>query len=169
MQMPVLDVRMPPILLTAILVLGGSGAVAAQGMQFGPDVAPADDAQSGDVTAAADPLAALDLDGTEPLSGEEAASLIAGNTLAGWRAGSPFAEFYDEDGSVRGTSNNAFYTGNWLLEDDRICVDYEFGDITDYDACAAAVLPREGEFVFQDDAGADIQAFELRIGNPEEL
>ncbi len=169
MRLPVRHVRIALVLPTAALVLGGAGAAIAQGMQFGPDLAPDQEVQSGDIPAAADPLAAPDLDRTEPLSGEEAASLIAGNTLDGWRSGSPFTEFYDEDGSVRGTSNNAFYTGNWSLDDDRLCVDYAFGDITDYDACAATVLPREGEFVFQDETGADIQAFELRVGNPDEL
>ena len=178
MRLPVLDVHPLSILLIGVLIAGGFGFAAAQGLQFGPEEEPVGEALNvpdetvnvpDETVDVPDEAMATDVDYGQPLSGDDAASLISGNTLTGWRNGNPFTEYYDEDGTVRGTSNNAFYTGIWTVDDDRLCVDYEFGSVTDYDGCATAMVPRSGEIVLQDDAGTEIRAYEFEVGNPADL
>ena len=164
MRLPVSHICLWLIPLVICLAVCSVGTAAAQGLQF-----ESEDGPSGDVEIVPDAATGADPDDGRALSGDDAASVISGNTLMGWRNGSPFTEFYGEDGTVRGVSNNAFYTGLWSVDGNMFCIDYEFGDITDYDGCATSVVPRNGEFVFEDDDGTEIQTYEFAAGNPAEL
>ncbi|MCB9948336.1 MAG: hypothetical protein H6842_10970 [Rhodospirillaceae bacterium] len=99
---------------------------------------------------------------------EDPAAIVSGNTLSGWRLGSLFVEYYDADGAIRGKSNNALYSGTWRTEDGRLCVDYDFGAITDFDICGTLVRASDGFVVLLDAAGTEHE-FEWQAGNPEEL
>lgn len=100
---------------------------------------------------------------------DAAAAMVADNTLAGWRLGTPFVEYYDQDGSIRGRSNNALYDGTWHIDDGQICLDYNFGNVTDFDRCGTLVQQGDNQLILQDESGSLIQDFELTPGNPEQL
>jgi|AntRauTorcE11898_2_1112593.scaffolds.fasta_scaffold00145_17 hypothetical protein len=58
------------------------------------------------------------------LQGSEIRSLIAGNTVTGsMSSGQDYAEFYAQDGTIHGRD----YTGEWSIEDDKMCFDYGDG------------------------------------------
>ena len=60
----------------------------------------------------------------EPLPGSEIEAMIEGMTVEGSMLSSgPYAEFYAEDGTIRGEG----YTGAWTVEDDAMCFDYGEG------------------------------------------
>ncbi|QYX58299.1 hypothetical protein K1T73_08040 [Roseovarius sp. SCSIO 43702] len=68
------------------------------------------------IFALATPLAAADLADAELIN-----ETIIGNTVEGeMESGGPYAEFYDEDGTIRALD----YTGEWSVEENQLCFDY---------------------------------------------
>lgn len=62
----------------------------------------------------------------EVLSGEQIRQQIIGNTVSGMIEASeggpsPYAEYYDPDGTIRGDG----YSGRWSIEGDTMCLSYE--------------------------------------------
>lgn len=60
----------------------------------------------------------------DSLSADEIAAAISDRTYQGSMTVDAFAEYYAEDGTVRGDG----YTGQWRSEDDALCLAYEGGD-----------------------------------------
>jgi hypothetical protein len=93
------------------------------------------------------------------LEGAEIRALIAGNTVTGsMSSGQDYAEFYAEDGTIHGRD----YTGEWSIEDDRMCFDYGDG-ATCYGVAAdgdAVTWMLDGE---SDGTGV------VRAGNPMDM
>ncbi|MBX6322096.1 MAG: hypothetical protein IRY94_09740 [Rhodospirillaceae bacterium] len=60
------------------------------------------------------------------LSGDQIRQRLIGNTVSGMLDASeggpsPYAEYYDPDGTIRGDG----YTGRWTIEGDTICLSFE--------------------------------------------
>ena len=60
------------------------------------------------------------------LSGEQIRAQLIGNTFSGMMEASeggpsPYTEYYDPDGTIRGDG----YTGHWTIEGDTMCLAYE--------------------------------------------
>ncbi|WP_070987409.1 hypothetical protein [Halofilum ochraceum] len=93
------------------------------------------------------------------LNGSEIRSLIAGNTVTGsMSSGQDYAEFYAEDGTIHGRD----YTGEWSIQDDKMCFDYGDG-ATCYEVAA------DGDTVtWVLDGKADGTGV-VREGNPMEM
>jgi hypothetical protein len=64
----------------------------------------------------------------EPLTGDGIRAALVGNTVSGMMEASeggpsPYAEYYDPDGTIRGDG----YAGRWEIEGDTVCLTYEQG------------------------------------------
>jgi len=58
------------------------------------------------------------------LSGQEIASVLAGNTLSGYENGQPYVEFLRPDGTLIGEEKDGRYTGRWGVSGGRVCFSY---------------------------------------------
>jgi hypothetical protein len=62
----------------------------------------------------------------EMLNGDQIREALVGNTFSGLMEASeggpsPYAEYYDPDGTIRGEG----YSGHWTIEGDTMCLAYE--------------------------------------------
>ena len=62
--------------------------------------------------------------GPKTLTGDEIRSQIVGNTVSG-EMGTAFTEFYNPDGTIRGSSADGAYQGKWHIDGDTLCLEYD--------------------------------------------
>lgn len=98
---------------------------------------------------------------SEPLTGEQIATVIVGNTLEGLTAtGYAYTEYVRPDGAMRGKG----YLGAWTIVGDTLCLDY---DGTQFDACWGFVV--DGTSVIWLKDGVVAGPGMLTPGNPYNL
>ena len=68
----------------------------------------------------------------EVLTQEQIMSEIIGNTVTGVQDGTPYTEYYEPDGIVRGRWTKNYYLGKWTVSGSEMCFDFPG---INYDGC----------------------------------
>lgn len=141
MSRPLADLPLPARLRSAIPVLGGclligsllSGCASdtdTAGSQTTPassgTSAPAASTASDSPATASSPAgdAASAIPGATPVAPAELVALISDRTFSGIYEGEEYQEYYQSDGTIRGTEAGEKYTGTWALRGDQLCFYY---------------------------------------------
>lgn len=99
-------------------------------------------------------------DDAKALKGPEITALLSGNTVKGPN----FSEYYDADGSVRGSETGSKYAGSWRIDADKLCTDFPSYNYKD---CITVRSKNGAEYEFVGSDGT--RTFTVVKGDPGNL
>jgi hypothetical protein len=101
------------------------------------------------------------------LTGPEIAQVISGNSLNGvTNKNESWSEYYQENGTIRGTMSGSNYEGAWRVEGDKLCFDYRDDS---YDGCDSVAVQGNKMYFLGEDGSLSGRPATLSEGNPFDL